>query len=62
VPLILVSLHSRVHLLVALIVGSPDILSRTAHIPSRTDQIISRVQGVPPKARETRQIIQRAKI
>jgi hypothetical protein len=62
VPLVLVSLHSRVCLPAALIVGSPDILSRTTHIRSRTDQIISRVQGVPLKAKEMRQTIQRTKI
>jgi hypothetical protein len=46
----------------ALIVESPDILSRTVRIRSRTDQIISRVLGVPLKAREMRQTILRTKI
>jgi hypothetical protein len=62
VPLVLISPPSQAPQQAALIVGSPGILSRTAHIQSRTDQIISRVQGVPPKARETRQIIHRTKI
>jgi hypothetical protein len=57
VPLVLVSLPSQAPQQVALIVESPDILSRTAHIRSRTDQIISRVQGVPLKAREIRRTI-----
>jgi hypothetical protein len=46
----------------ALIVESPDILSRTVHTRSRIDQIISRVPGVPLKSREMRQTIPRAKI
>jgi hypothetical protein len=62
VPLVLVSLLSQALQQSALIVESPDILSRTIHTRSRTDQIISRVQGVPLKAREMRRTIPRAKI
>jgi hypothetical protein len=43
VPLVLVSLPSQAPQQATLIVESPNILSRTAHIPSRTDQIINRV-------------------
>jgi hypothetical protein len=53
---------SRVLQPVASIVGSLDILSRTAHIRGRTNPIISRTQGVQAKAREIQQIMQRAKI
>jgi hypothetical protein len=60
VPLVLVSLHSRVHLLVASIVGSLDISSKTTYIQRRTTPIISKTQGIPAKARETRQKMQRA--
>jgi hypothetical protein len=45
-----------------LIVESPDILSRTVHTRSRTDQIISRVLRVPLKAREMQRTIPWAKI
>jgi hypothetical protein len=62
VPLVLVSLHSRVHLLVASIVGSLDISSKTAHIRRGTSPIISRTREVLAKAGETRQIMQRARI
>jgi hypothetical protein len=48
--------------LAASIVGSLDILSKTAHIRGRTNPIISRTQGVQARARETRQILQRARI
>jgi hypothetical protein len=54
VPLVLVSLHSRVHLLVASIVGSLDISTKTAHIRRGITPIISRTQGVPAKVREIR--------
>jgi hypothetical protein len=60
--LLLVSLHSRVHLLVASIVGSLDISSKTAHIQSGTTPIIRRTREVPAKARGTRQIMQWARI
>jgi hypothetical protein len=60
--LVLVSPHSRAHQLVASIVGSLDILSKTAHIRGGTTPIISRIREVPAKARETWQIMQRAKI
>jgi hypothetical protein len=62
VPLVLVSLPSQAPQQAALIVESPNILSRTIHTRSRTDQIISRVQGVPLKATEMRRTIPRAKI
>jgi hypothetical protein len=62
VPLVLVFPHSRVHQLAASIVGSLDISSKTAHIRSGTTPIISRTLGVQAKARETRQIMQRAGI
>jgi hypothetical protein len=62
VPQVLVSPPSQALQQTALIVESPDILSRTVHTRSRTDQIISRVQGVPLKAREMRRTIPRAKI
>jgi hypothetical protein len=48
--------------LAASIVGSLDILSKTAHIRGRTNPTISITQGVQIKARETRQIMQRARI
>jgi hypothetical protein len=44
VPLVLISLHSRVQLLVASIVGSLDTSSKTAHIRRGTTSIISRTQ------------------
>jgi hypothetical protein len=53
VPLVLVSLHSRVHQLAASIVGSVDISSKIAHIRGGRTPIISRTRGVPVKARET---------
>jgi hypothetical protein len=62
VPPVLVSLLSQALQQATLIVESPDILSRTVHTRSRTYQIISRVQGVPLKAREMRRTIPRAKI
>jgi hypothetical protein len=62
VPLALVSLLSQPLQQAALIMESPDILSRTIHTRSRIDQIISRVLGVPLKPREMRQTIPRAKI
>jgi hypothetical protein len=62
VPPVLVSSPSQAPQQAALIVGSPDILSRTAHIQSITDPIISRALGAQTKARETRQVIQRARI
>jgi hypothetical protein len=62
VPLALISLLSQALQQAALIVESPDILSRTVHTRSRIDQIISRVLGVPLKPREMRQTIPRAKI
>jgi hypothetical protein len=43
-------------------VGSLDISSKTAHIQGRTNPIISKTQGVQAKGRETRQIIQQARI
>jgi hypothetical protein len=46
----------------ASIMGSLDISSKTAHIRGETTPIISRTRGVPAKARETRQIMQRARI
>jgi hypothetical protein len=49
VPLVLVSPPSQALQQAALIVESPDILSRTARIRSRTYQITNRVQGVPLK-------------
>jgi hypothetical protein len=61
VPLVLASPHSRAHQLAASIVGSLDISSKTAHIRGGTTPIISRTQGVQAKARETRQIMQRAR-
>jgi hypothetical protein len=54
VPLVLVSPPSRALQLVASIVGSLDISSKTAHIRGRTTPIISRTLGVPAKAKETR--------
>jgi hypothetical protein len=62
VPLALVSPLSQALQQAALIVESPDILSRIVHTRSRIDQIISRVSGVPLKSREMRQTIPRAKI
>jgi hypothetical protein len=62
VPLVLVSPLSQALQHAALIVESPDILSRTVHTRSRIDQIISRVLGVPLKSREMRQTIPREKI
>jgi hypothetical protein len=62
VPLVLVSLPSPALQQAALIVESSGTSSRTAPTPSRIDQIISRVLGVPPKGREMRQTIPRAKI
>jgi hypothetical protein len=62
VPLVLVSLPSLVLQPAASIVGSVDILSKTAHIRGRTNPTISRTQGVQIKARETRQIMQQARI
>jgi hypothetical protein len=62
VPLVLISLPSRVLQPSASIVGSLDILSKTAHIQGRTNPIISRTLGVQAKTRETRQIIQQARI
>jgi hypothetical protein len=44
VPLVLVSLHSRVHLLAASIVGSLDTSLKTAHIRSGITPIISRTR------------------
>jgi hypothetical protein len=61
VPLVLVSPLSQALQQAALIVESPDILSRTVHTRSRIDQIISRVPGVPLKSREMRQTIPREK-
>jgi hypothetical protein len=60
--LVLVSPPSQAPEHATLIVESPDILSRTVHTRSRTNQIISRVQGVSLKAGEMQRIIQRAKI
>jgi hypothetical protein len=57
VPLVLVSPPSLAPQLVASIVGSLDILSKTAHIRGRTNPTTSRTQGVQIKARETRRII-----
>jgi hypothetical protein len=48
--------------MVASIVGSLDISSKIAHIRGGTTPIISRTREVPAKARETRQIMQRARI
>jgi hypothetical protein len=62
VPLVLVSPPSLVPQRATSIVGSLDILSKTAHIRGRTNAIISRTQGVQAKARETRQIMQRTRI
>jgi hypothetical protein len=62
VPLVLVSSLSQALQQAALIVESSDILSRTVHTRSRTDQIISRVLGVPLKAREMRQTTPQARI
>jgi hypothetical protein len=62
VPLILISPPSQAIQQAALIVESPDILSRIVHTRSRIDQIISKVLGVPLKSREMRQTIPRAKI
>ena len=62
VPLALISLLSQALQQAALIVESPDILSRTVHTRSRIDPIISRVPGVPLKPREMRQTIPQAKI
>jgi hypothetical protein len=59
---VLVSPPSLVPQLAASIVGSLDILSKTAHIRGRTNPTISRTQGAQIKARETWQIIQRATI
>jgi hypothetical protein len=42
-------------------VGSLGTSLKTAHIRSRTTPIISRTRGVPTKAREIRQTMQRAK-
>jgi hypothetical protein len=60
--LVLVSPHFRAHQLAVSIVGSLDISSKTAHIRGRKTPIISRTQEVQAKARETRQIMQQAKI
>jgi hypothetical protein len=62
VPLVLVSPLSQALQQAALIVESPDILSRTVHTQSRTDQTISRVLGVPLKLREMQQTIPQEKI
>jgi hypothetical protein len=62
VPLVLVSMHSRVHQMAASIVGSLDISSKTAHIRGGTTPIISRTRGVLAKTRETRQIMQQARM
>ncbi len=62
VPLVLVSPPSLVPQLATSIVGSLDILSRTAHIRGRTNPTINKTQGTQIKARETWQIIQRARI
>jgi hypothetical protein len=62
VSLVLNSLLSQALQQAALIVESPDILSRTVHTRSKANQIISRVQGVSLKAREMRRTIPRAKI
>ena len=62
VPLALVSLLSQALQQAASTVESPDILSRTVHIQSRINQIISRILVVPLKPREMRQTIPRAKI
>jgi hypothetical protein len=62
VPLVLVSLHSRVHLLVVSIMGSLDISSKTARIRRGTTPIINRTWEVPAKASETRQIMQQVRI
>jgi hypothetical protein len=57
VHLALVSPPSQALQHAALTMESPDILSRTVHIRSRIDQIISRVLGVLLKAREMQQTI-----
>jgi hypothetical protein len=62
VPLVLVSLPSLVPQQAASIVGSLDILSKTAHIRGRSNPTISRTQGAQIKARETWRIIQQARI
>jgi hypothetical protein len=59
VPLVFVSPPSLVPQLAASIMGSLDILSKTAHIRGKINPTISRTQGAQIKARETWQIIQR---
>jgi hypothetical protein len=61
VPLALVSLPSPTLQLAVSTVESLDTLSRTVHIRSRIDQVISRVLGIPLKEREMRQTIPREK-
>jgi hypothetical protein len=62
VPLVLVFLPSLVPQLAASIVGSLVISSKTAHIRGRINPTINTTQGAQIKARETWQIIQRARI
>jgi hypothetical protein len=62
VPLVLVSLAFPVPPVVASIVESPDISSRTAHIRSKTNPIFSRLLGTQIKERGTQPTLQRAKI
>jgi hypothetical protein len=58
VPLILVSLPFLVPLVVASIVESPGISSRTAHIRSKTNPTFSRLLGTQIKERGTRPTLQ----
>jgi hypothetical protein len=62
VPLVLVSLPFLVPPVVASIVESPDISSRTAHIRSKTNPTFSRLLGTRIKERGTRPTLLRAKI
>jgi hypothetical protein len=62
VPLVLVSLPFPVPRLVASIVASLDISSKTAHIRSRTNRTFNRLPRTQIKERETRPILQRVKI
>ena len=62
VPLVLVSLPFPVPPVVASIVESPGILSRTAHIQSKTNPTFSKLLGTQIKERGTRPIFLRAKI
>jgi hypothetical protein len=59
VPLVLVSLPFPVPLVVASIVESPSISSRTANIRSKTNPTFSRLLGTQIKERGTRPTLQR---